>query len=91
MFLVYSDENGKHLINLKEVIQIDSVWNKFTLKYQLRMSTTDVPGLVTIIEDKDKQIVNAAYLRIYSGIMGQRAITDVTDITDKWLETKDDE
>lgn len=90
MFLVYSDENGKHLINLKEVVQIDSVWNKFTLKYQLRMSTTDVPGLVTIIEDKDKQIVNSVYLRIYSGIMGQRAITDVTDITDKWLETKDD-
>ena len=90
MFLVYSDENGKHLINLKEVVQIDSVWNKFTLKYQLRMSTTDVPGLVTIIEDKDKQIVNSVYLRIYAGITGQRTVIDVTDITDKWLETKED-
>lgn len=90
MFLTYSNEDGKHLINLKEVIQIDFVWNKTTLKYQLSISTTNAPELVTVIEDKDKQVVNSVYLRIYSGIMGQRAITDVTDITDKWLETKED-
>lgn len=90
MFLTYSYLDGTKMININSITEVTFYWDKNICKYRLTISIENLPTPILLIEDKDKQTVNYAYCRINAGINAQRPIIDITDITDKWLENKED-